>query len=128
MNRAPARIQIKAGSVTIEATLNDTKTAEAIWNALPIRTGADTWGNEIYFPIPVKLKQEKGQDVVSMGDIAYWPTGNAFCIFFGPTPVSHGNQIRPASAVTVFGKANGDLTLLRKYQDGEEVVVTRKNE
>ncbi len=121
-------IQIKAGTVTVEGTLNETKTAEAIWSALPIRTGADTWGNEIYFAIPVKLKQEKGQDVVNMGDLAYWPNGNAFCIFFGPTPLSHGSQIRPASAVTVFGKVNGDATLLRKYQDGEEVVVTRKNE
>jgi uncharacterized protein len=123
----PRNIQIKAGTVTLEATLNDTKTADAIWNALPLRTGADTWGNEIYFPVPVKIKQENGQDVVNMGDLGYWPAGNAFCIFFGPTPVSRGNEIRPASAVTVFGKVIGDATALRNYNDGEEVIVTRKN-
>lgn len=121
-------IRIKAGTVTIEGALNDTKTAEAVWDALPLRISASTWGNEIYFPIPVKMKQENGQDTVEMGDIAYWPPGNAFCIFFGATPVSRGNDIRPASPVTVIGKLIGDAVTLRGYNDGEEVVITREKE
>jgi hypothetical protein len=121
-------IRIKAGTVTVEAALNDTKTAEAVWNVLPLRFSASTWGNEIYFAIPLKMKQENGQDVVGMGDITYWPPGNAFCIFFGATPVSHGTEIRPVSAVTVIGKVMGDSTILRNYRDGEEVVITCEKE
>jgi hypothetical protein len=94
------RIQISVGAIETEAELNDTRTAQAIWKALPIKDRANLWGDEIYFWIPVKLKLEAGQELVSIGDLGYWPKGNAFCIFFGRTPVSQGDEIRPAIPVT----------------------------
>lgn len=116
-------IQIKAGDVTVTAVLNDTSTAEAIWTALPIEARANTWGDEIYFSIPVRLDTERGQEVVEMGDLGYWAPGTAFCIFFGLTPVSRGNEIRPASEVTVFGKMDGDPKVFKKVASGTRIVI-----
>ena len=95
-------IQIKVNGIELKAILNDSRTAQAIWEALPIVARINTWGDEVYFAIPVKLELEKGQELVEIGDLGYWPTGSAFCIFFGPTPMSRGEEIRPASAVAVF--------------------------
>ena len=117
------KIQIRAGAIETEAELNDTRTAQAIWEALPITGRANLWGNEIYFSIPVKLKLEAGQEVVNIGDLGYWPEGNAFCIFFGPTPVSQGDEIRPASPVTVFGKVIGDATVFKKVATGTKITI-----
>jgi hypothetical protein len=117
------QIRITAGKVEAGAELNDTTTAQAIWEALPIKGRASLWGNEIYFSIPVGLELEAGQESVSMGDLGYWPEGNAFCIFFGPTPVSRGNEIRPASPVTVFGKVAGDATIFKKVATGTKITV-----
>ncbi|MGE5617663.1 MAG: cyclophilin-like fold protein [Sphingomonadaceae bacterium] len=119
------KILIKAGDVSATAELNDTKTAEAIWSALPIEARASTWGDEIYFSIPVRLGTERGQEVVAMGDLAYWSPGNAFCIFFGPTPASRGNEIRPASEVTVFGKVEGDPKLFKNVPSGARITLER---
>jgi hypothetical protein len=120
------RIRIAAGDVEATAELNSTATAEAIWEELPIKGRASLWGNEIYFSIPPSLRLENGQELVSMGDLGYWPEGNAFCIFFGATPVSRGNEIRPASPVTVFGKIMGDATILRKVAAGTEITVSSR--
>lgn len=121
-------IKIKIDSFELEAILNNSRTAEAIWEALPIVARANTWGDEIYFSIPVHLELENGQELVEKGDLGYWPTGNAFCIFFGPTPLSRGTEIRPASAVTIFGKVVGDATGLKSVRTGAEVNVERKAE
>ncbi len=121
-------IQIKVNSIELEATLNNSRTAEVIWEALPITAHANTWGDEVYFAIPVKLELERGQELVEIGDLAYWPTGSAFCIFFGPTPMSRGEEIRPASAVAVFGKVVGDATVLKKASSGAQISVERKME
>ena len=102
------KITITAGKVSAQALLNDSPTATQIWEGLPIEARGNTWGDEIYFSIPVKAKAENPKSVVEAGDIAYWPPGSAFCIFWGPTPASHGNEIRPASPVNVFGKLTGD--------------------
>ena len=118
-------IKIIAGSVEAVAEMNDSKTADAIWNALPIRARGNTWGDEIYFGIPVSMGEENGKDIVDMGDIAYWPPGNAFCIFFGPTPASTGSEIRPASAVNVVGKVKGDTKVFKAVGSGEQVVLER---
>ena len=118
------RIRILAGAVEAEAELNNTATAEAIWQALPIEGRANLWGDEIYFSIPVRLQLEAGQEVVGSGDLGYWPKGNAFCLFFGPTPASHGNEIRPASPVTVFGRIMGDPAILKKVATGTEITVS----
>jgi hypothetical protein len=120
------RIRIAAGDVEATAELNSTATAEAIWEKLPIKGRASLWGSEIYFSIPLSLQLEAGQEVVSMGDLGYWPEGNAFCIFFGPTPVSRGDDIRPASPVTVFGKIMDDATILRKVATGTEITVSTR--
>ena len=120
------RIRITAGAIEAEAELNDTRTAQAIWEALPIKSHVNLWGDEIYFSIPINLKLEAGQEVVSIGNLGYWPDGNAFCIFFGPTPVSRGDEIRPASPVTVFGKVIGDTTIFREVATGTEITIQRK--
>ena len=119
-------IQIKVNGIELEAVLNDTKTAEAIWEVLPITARINTWGDEVYFSIPVKLELEKGQEVVEMGDLGYWPPGSAFCIFFGPTPVSRGEEIRAASPVTIFGKVAGDATVLRRVRSNAKITIEGK--
>lgn len=119
------RIRIKAGTAQVTAELNNTKTAQAIWEALPIKSQGDRWGDEIYFSIPVSLEAENAQEVVSMGDLGYWPPGTAFCIFFGPTPMSRGEEIRPASPVNVFGKIIGDAKVLKQVTSGTEITIER---
>jgi hypothetical protein len=119
------RIYIKAGLIEAVAELNNTRTAQAIWEALPIKAHANLWGEEVYFSIPVSLKLEVGQELVSAGDLGYWPEGNAFCIFFGPTPISRGGEIRPASAVTVFGRITGDATIFKQIASGTEITIER---
>ena len=118
-------INITAGQVTVSASLNDTDTAALIWDALPIEASASTWGDEIYFGIPVAAGEEMGQEVVELGDLGYWPPGSAFCMFFGPTPMSRGDEIRPASPVTVIGRMHGDSTVLKRVPSGASVLIAR---
>jgi hypothetical protein len=120
------KIQLTAGKIEAEAELNETRTAQAIWEALPMKGQVNLWGDEIYFSIPLILEPETGQEVVSTGDLGYWPDGNAFCIFFGPTPVSQRGEIRAASQVTVVGKVIGDATIFKKISTGMEITVWRK--
>ncbi len=122
----PRRITIQAGSIAVEAELIENKTANTIWEVLPINSTVNTWGNEVYFTIPVTIASENGQEVVNAGDIAYWPPGKAFCIFFGPTPASRSNEIRAASAVNVFGKLAGDPMVFSAVRDGQKISVGRK--
>jgi uncharacterized protein len=118
-------ITIRAGGIQASAELNDSRTADAIWNALPFSIVGNTWGDEIYFAIPLSLPEEKAKETVSLGDLGYWPPGHAFCIFFGPTPASRGLEVRPASPVNVFGRVVGDPKVFAKVGDGERVVVER---
>lgn len=115
------RIRIQAGDVTVEGVLNDTTTGKAIAAALPIDASAQTWGDEIYFSIPVTCDEENAREVVEMGDIGYWPPGSALCFFFGPTPASRGDEIRPASAVNIVGKIEGDATVLKPVPAGAKI-------
>ena len=119
------KICITAGEVTVTATLGETHTADAIWEALPVEGRANTWGDEIYFGIPVQLDEENARDVVSLGDLGYWPPGMAFCIFFGPTPVSSEGEIRPASPVNIFGRVDGDPLIFKQVRDGDRVRIER---
>ena len=121
------KIRIRAGAIEAEAELNATRTAQAIWETLPIKSCVNLWGDEIYFSIPLSLELEPGQELVSLGDLGYWPDGNAFCIFFGPTPVSQGDEIRPASPVIVFGKVIGDATVFKKIAEGTKITIRREN-
>jgi uncharacterized protein len=121
-NRAMSRrIRITAGAVTAEAELNDTRTAAAIAAALPIEARAQTWGDEVYFDIDLTLPGESPREVVALGDLGYWPPGTAFCIFFGPTPMSRGAEIRPASAVNVVGRVVGDPRVFARVRAGARV-------
>ena len=117
------RVRITAGAVTLEAELYDTDTARKIYAALPLRSRANTWGDEIYFSVPLKLKIESGREVVGVGDVAYWPDGPALCLFFGPTPISSRGEIRAASAVAVVGRISGDATVLKNVRTGTEIVI-----
>jgi hypothetical protein len=121
------RIRITAGDIAAAASLNDSATAIAIWEALPIEARGSTWGDEIYFGIPVAKAEENAQAVVELGALAYWPPGKAFCIFFGPTPASHGDECRPASPVNVVGKVDGDPTAFKKVPSGARVVLARED-
>ncbi|HEX2033607.1 MAG TPA: cyclophilin-like fold protein [Chloroflexota bacterium] len=119
-------IRITAGSVQAEAELTASATASAIWEALPLSARASTWGDEIYFSIPVHLDEEQARETVELGDLGYWPPGNAFCIFFGPTPASRSAaEIRPASPVNVFGRLRGDAAAFKRVRSGESVRVER---
>ncbi|MGB9699753.1 MAG: cyclophilin-like fold protein [Thermodesulfobacteriota bacterium] len=123
------KIKIKAGNVEAEALLNDSATAKKIWEALPIEAKANTWGDEIYFSIPVKAPLEKdARELVNLGDLGYWPEGKGFCIFFGPTPISRGNEIRPASAVNIIGKVTGDPKIFKKVPAGAKITIERAQE
>jgi len=117
------KVRITAGAIEAEAELNNTRTAQRIREALPIRSRVNLWGDEIYFSIPLNLQLEAGQEVVNVGDLGYWPDGNAFCIFFGSTPVSQRDEIRPASPVTVFGKVIGYATIFKKVATGTKITV-----
>ena len=117
------KITIKAGNVEVNAELNDTATATLIEEKLPIEGKTNLWGDEIYFSIPVEDKLDNGKEVVDMGDLGYWPQGNAFCIFFGPTPISSGSEIKPASAVNIIGRVIGDATVFKSVKSGEKVII-----
>lgn len=121
------KIIISFTSYKAEAELLDTPTGRAIFEALPLQANANRWGEEIYFGIPVKCQLESSAEAdVDEGDLAYWPTMPAFCVFFGPTPVSSGRRPRAASPVNVFGKLSTlDLNKLRNIENGEKVLVER---
>ncbi len=105
-------IRITVGDLALTANLHDTETARRVWEALPLEADGSLWGDEIYFEIPVEMGEEDPKAVVEVGDLGYWPPGQAFCLFWGPTPASEGDEIRPASAVNVFGRIVEDARLL----------------
>jgi hypothetical protein len=116
------RIVITAGQAQFRAQLNDTATALAVLEALPVEARANRWGGEIYFAIPVEARLESGaREVVEAGELGYWPPGSAFCIFFGRTPASEGDEIRAASPVNILGRIEGELDELWKVPDGAAV-------
>ena len=119
-------IRIRAGEVSVTAALNRSTTADALWDALPITGRVQTWGDEIYFSIPVDAPEAPdAAATVDKGAVAYWPPGSALCLFWGPTPMSRGDEIRPASAVNVIGAIDGDPSVLAAVPSGAEIVVER---
>ena len=116
-------IEITAGSVSVTAELNDSETARRIYAALPLNAKASTWGDEIYFSIPVDCPAEDARQEVEVGDLGYWLAGSGFCIFFGRTPMSSGDEPVAASPVNVFGRVQGDATVLTAVQGGEAVTI-----
>lgn len=113
------KVRFVAGEVQVEGELHDTATAQAIAAALPLEATVHTWGDEIYFTIPVRTSlDETAREVVEIGDIGYWPRGPALCLFFGPTPISGPGEIRPASAVNIVGRIFGDIQRLHEVSEG----------
>lgn len=119
-------ILIQAGDIGIEADLAETPTARAIYEALPLEAEGRTWGDEIYFETPVSLElDETACEVVEIGDLGYWPSGRAFCVFFGPTPISGPGEIRPASAVNIIGRVRGRTAVLKEVLAGTMIRLSR---
>jgi hypothetical protein len=118
-----SRIRITAKDVMAEAELDDSQTARTILSALPIESKANRWGEEVYFSTQLKIGEENPREVVEMGDLGFWPPGKAICIFFGKTPVSKGEEIRPASPVNVFGKILGEPKVFAQVREGTKIRV-----
>lgn len=122
----PSQIRIVTEAGEVSATLNDSPTADAVRAALPLQGTVSRWGDEIYFTIPVKVGEDPdARQDMALGELGYWPVGAAFCIFFGPTPVSTGLLPRAYSNVNPFGQVDGDQTevraMLTSTKDGESI-------
>ena len=118
------KVTIQIGELQFRANIYDTPTGNDIAESLPLEGSAQVWGEEVYFYFDVELPLESdSRDVLEIGELGYWPSGPAFCIFYGPTPMSQDKEPRAASNVNVFGMIEGDITLLKQVQNGEKIVV-----
>jgi len=125
----PKKIEIVFKENKIEAVLNDTMTSKKLLKILPIKSEVNLWGNEVYFEIPIEAELENGRELMEIGNIAFWPSGNAFCIFFGPTPAGNGSQPRAISPVTVIGKiiSEDGIEKLKKLTPSDSIEVRLAN-
>jgi len=119
------KIITEFGQFEAEILNKNPKTVASILESLPFEAEAGRWGDEIYFEIPVIGELEEEQEVVGVGDLAFWPEGSAFCIFFGLTPNSEPDKIKPASAVNVFARTKDNLNFLKEMKDGDKIKVVR---
>ncbi len=120
------RILVETEAGTWTAELNNSPTARRVWEALPIEASASRWGQELYFRIPVTAApSEEAREVVERGELGYWPTGSAFCIFFGPTPASRGDECRAASPVNPLGHIVDSLEGLDAVSEGSSITLRR---
>ncbi len=113
------------GQIEAEILDENPKTSEAVLEALPLEGAANIWGEEVYFDIPVEAKEEDSQQVMEVGDIAFWPMGNAMCIFFGPTPASEDEKPIAYSPVNLFARVIGDAKAFEKVKNGEIIKVAK---
>ena len=121
----PHPIKIRVGEIELNGELNDSETARKVLEILPFKSSFNTWGDEIYFSTPVQAGPEDPQETVELGDLGYWPPGKAFCIFYGKTPASQGDEIRPASPVNVIGRVQGDAAVLKTACRAEGIVIEK---
>ena len=120
------RICLEVGDLQLKAELDGSPTAVAIGATLPLQATAHCWGDEVYFDLPIHVdRAAEAREQMAVGELGFWPDGDAFCIFFGPTPVSVAGEPRAYSPVNPFGKVLGDATALRAAREGDEVRVTR---
>jgi hypothetical protein len=119
----PHAITISIADVEMQATILDTPTAKAIRNILPLERTVNTWGHELYFDVGISEEVEaNASTIVQFGDLAFWPPGSAFCIFFGLTPASQGAEIRAASPVNIIGSiADPPIDKLRRIRTGTAI-------
>jgi hypothetical protein len=123
---AMARIRFDFGLLTLDATLLDGPTAEAVLAALPFTASVLTWGEELYFEVPVRVPREPdARAVVTPGEITYWPEGPAITIGYGATPISQDGETRLAAPCNLFARADGDVRRLAAVPAGTRVVVDR---
>ena len=124
------KLKIKFNNKEVDAELNNTETAKKIYARLPLKGQANLWGEEIYFKIPVneELEKENSKQNMAIGDLAYWPEGNAFCIFFGKTPASINHEPRAISMVTLIGKIKGDAKLFKDVKEGNLIILEKNPE
>jgi hypothetical protein len=125
-NQSKPQIRMKIDSYYWDITLEGSspKTGSQILNLLPLESEVRTWGEEIYFSIPLNMPQENAKSIVALGDVAYWPEGQCFCVFFGKTPLTSTlDEIKPASPVNVFGKVLGDLESLKTVRSNVKVLL-----
>ena len=120
------KIVFKIKNISLQAELYNTKTAKAVYDVLPFEADIEEWGDEFYFETPVQMPlDETATSRVKIGDIGYWPPGNAIAIFFGPTPISKGNDPVPASDVNLIGKIIGDATILRELKGARKIRIDK---
>lgn len=113
------KMKVCVGKAKAFVWLNSSRSSSIIWDSLPLTGKAHAWGQEIYFEAPVGIEPENPSELVSFGDVGYWPQGNAICLFFGPTPMSQKGEIRPASPVNVLGRIINDPTVFRGIQGAD---------
>jgi len=122
-------VTVRVGELEVKAWFNETDTATKVFDVLPITANVNVWGDEIYFTIPVETGLEDAREIVNIGDIAYWPQGNALCVFLGRTPISEADEIRPISPVNVIGGIEGDGGLFQKllgeFRRGRDITIIR---
>ena len=122
----PLEINISVGELEVTGTLNNSSCSSQIWELLPITSNCNTWGDEIYFPIDLSFPEDSNStEVVDSGTLAFWPPGNAFCIFYGKTPASNGDEIRAASPVNIIGSISGDEKVFRSIAPGTKITISK---
>ena len=121
------KILITISNLSVSAELNNSVSADKIWEALPLSGSANVWGDEIYFEIPVSLKEvSDAQQEVEVGTLAYWPPGSALCVFFGKTPVSTSDKPKAYSPVNILGSVGGDPKVFKIVKAGDQIVIDKE--
>ena len=121
------KILITISNLSVSAELNSSVSADKIWEALPLSGSANVWGDEIYFEIPVSLKEvSDAQQEVEVGTLAYWPPGSALCVFFGKTPVSTSDKPKAYSPVNILGLVDGDSKVFKIVEAGDQIVIDKE--
>ena len=119
------KIKIIVGELEVLAELNDSETASAIWKKLPLEAKGEFWGDEIFLNVGLAMDSEDPRETVQEGDLGFWPPGNAFCIFYGPTPTSREGEIRPYSPVNIIGRVLGDARVFKTVKEVNKVRIEK---
>ena len=123
MNR---KNNVKLDDIEIKVKIDDSITADKLWDSLPLESVGTLWGEEVFFRTDISASLDNNSKlVVELGDVGYWPPNKAMCIFYGKTPASTDHEIRPASAVNVFGKVVDDIEKLKKVKEDCDILVTK---